>query len=80
MSVAKYAMITIPKGKFEDLTIDPRNEEDAIVLGVVDDEVTEEKGHRLSDLLKKYNKSGLIKATNDNTGRTYLPNLKVVVV
>lgn len=79
LNVSRYAMITFPKGTFEGLDINPANEEDAIVCGIVTDTVSDTKGHRISDLLKKYQKAGLIKATNDNTGRTYLPNLKVVI-
>lgn len=79
IDIARYAMITFPKGTFEGLDINPANEEDAIVLGEVFDEVSDTRGHRISDLVKKYPAAGYIKASNNNTGRTYLPNLKVVV-
>ena len=54
-------------------------EEDGIVFGAVEEVVTGEKGSRLSDLMKKYPKSGLIKSVNDNSNRDFLKNIKVVV-
>lgn len=79
LSVANYTSITFPEGTYENLVLDPRNEEDCIVFGEVSDVVTTEKGHRISDLLKKYPKIGLIKSVNDNTNRSYLKNMKVVL-
>lgn len=79
LSVANYTSITFPAGAYENLVLDPRNEEDCIVYGEVHDEVTTEKGHRINDLLKKYPKSGLIKSVNDNSNRSYLKNVKVVL-
>lgn len=78
LDVVNYASITFPEGTYKNLVLDPRNEEDCIVFGEVSDVVTTEKGHRISDLLKKYPKSGLIKSVNDNTNRSYLKNMKVV--
>lgn len=54
-------------------------DEDAIFFGEVIEEITSEKGHRLSDLLKKHPKSGIIKEVNDNSNRTYLKNIKVMI-
>lgn len=79
ISIAKYVKITFPIGTYEGLTLNPSNEEDAIVYGEVTDEVTEIKGHRISDLLNKYAKSGRIKTVNDNSNRRFLPNIKVVI-
>lgn len=79
INVARYASITFPEGTFEGLQLTPASEETAIVYGEVLDEVTEEKGHRISDLLSKYQKSGRIKSVNDNSNREHLKNIKVVV-
>lgn len=79
ISIARYVNITLPIGTYEGLILNPANEEDAIVYGEITDEVTEVKGHRIGDLLKKYPKSGRIKTVNDNSNRTYLPNIKVVI-
>ncbi len=79
VSVARYAAVTFPEGTYEGLVLDPSREEDCIILGEVQDLVTGEKGHRISDLLGKYPKSGTIQGVNDNTGRDFLKNIKVVV-
>lgn len=79
ISVARYASITFPEGTFEGLDLTPASEETAIVYGEVLDEVTGEKGHRISDLLSKYPKSGRIKSVNDNSNREHLKNIKVVI-
>ena len=79
ISVTKYASVTFPLGAFEGLALNSSNEEDCIVYGEVEDVVTDVKGQRISDLLEKYPKSGLIKSVNDNTNRSLLKNIKVVV-
>lgn len=79
ISIVQYASVTFPEGTFEGLTLNSANEEDCIVFGVVDDIVNNVRGNRISDLLKKYPKSGRIKAVNDNSNRSFLPNIKVVV-
>lgn len=79
VSVAKYTSITFPKPTYEGLVLDSSNEEDCIVYGAVKDVMEDIKGKRVSDLLEKYPKSGLIKAVNDNSNRTMLPNIKVVL-
>ena len=79
VSVAKYTSVTFPKPAYEGLILDSSNEEDCIVYGAVEDAIEDIKGKRVSDLLEKYPKSGLIKAVNDNSNRTMLPNIKVVL-
>lgn len=79
ISVASYATLTLPQGTFEGLVINAKNEEDAIVYGEVDDIVTTVPGHRVSDLLNKYQRGGRIKSVNDNSNRTHLKNIKVVL-
>lgn len=79
ISVARYALITFPKGTYENLVLDASKEEDCIVYGEVDDVIEDVRGKRVSNLLEKYQKSGLIKAVNDNSNRNMLPNIKVVV-
>ncbi len=79
ISVAHYTTITFPQGAYEGLIFNATNEEDCIVLGEVDTVVTGEKGNRISDILKTYPKSGLIKSVNDNSNRVMLPNVKVVL-
>lgn len=79
ISVARYASVTFPQGTFDGLTLDSSNEEDCIVFGAVEDVIEDVKGSRISDLMRKYPKSGLIKSVNDNSNRDFLPNIKVVV-
>lgn len=77
LQTVKTATITFK----EPFKIDLLNhsDEDAIFFGAVIEPITTEKGHRLSDLLKKYPKSGIIKEVNDNSNRTYLKNIKVMI-
>lgn len=77
--VVRYVLVTFPEGTYDDLVFDSSKESDCIVFGSVEDVVTAEKGSRISDLLKKYPKSGLIKAVNDNSSRDFLKNIKVVL-
>lgn len=79
ISVALYTSITFPEGTYEGLTLDPANEEDCIVCGSVNDLVNDMKGSRISDLMAKYPKSGLIQSVKDNANRNLLKNIKVVV-
>ena len=79
LTIVRYASLTFPEGTYEGLRLDPKDEEDCIIFGEVNDEVTTEKGHRIGDLLKKYPRSGLIRSVNDNRNRTYLKQVKVVV-
>lgn len=77
INVAKYVSITFFAGTFEDLNLTNFTEEDAIFYGNIVDEVTDNK---ISALLRKYPKSGLIKSVKDNSNRSYLKNIKVVLV
>lgn len=79
VSVVHSTSVTFPKPTYEGLVLDSSNEEDCIVYGPVEDVIEDVKGKRVSDLLAKYPKSGLIKAVNDNSNRTMLPNIKVVL-
>lgn len=79
ISVAVYASVTFPEGTYENLGLLSFGEEDAVVLGEIEDEVGGGNGYRLSELLKKYPKAGIIQSVNDNSNRDFLPNVKVVV-
>lgn len=79
LSIVQYVSITFPEGTYKGLVLDAANENDCIVFGVVEDEVTAEKGKRISDLMEKYPRSGRIKSVNDNTNRRRLRNMKVVI-
>lgn len=79
ISIARYASITFPEGTYEGLTLNSSNEEYCIVFGAVEDVVEDAKGQRISDLMEKYPKSGLIQSVNDNSNREFLKNIKVVV-
>lgn len=79
ISVAKYISITFPEGTYENVPFDLYDENTCIVHGEVYDIVTEERGNRISNLLERYKKSGMIQSVNDNTNRSYLKNVKVVV-
>ena len=79
ISVAKYISITFPEPTYEGLTLQTESEEDCIIYGAVEDVITGENGNRVSDLLKKYPKSGRIKSVNDNSNRDFLKNVKVVI-
>lgn len=79
ISIAKYTQITFPHGTYDGITLDASNEEDAIFFGEITDVISDERGHRLSDLLKTYPRSGRIQSVNDNSNRDYLQNIKVVV-
>jgi len=77
LSIARYATITFPLetlGHF-DLSLT----DDAIFYGVIDDVVSDTKGHRVSDLLKAHAKSGMVQSINDNSNRTHLQHIKVIV-
>lgn len=79
ISIARYATITFPQGTYEGLNLNPGADEDAIFYGEINEVITTVKGHRLSDVLEQYPRSGRIKSVNDNTNRPNLKNLKVVV-
>lgn len=79
ISIARYASVTFFDGTFDGLVLDSANEEDCIVYGAVTDVVDGNRGSRISDLLNKYPRSGLIKAVNDNSNRDFLKSIKVVI-
>lgn len=79
ISVVRYVSITFPKGTYEGLVLEAGKEEDCIVYGEISDVLKDEKGSRVSDLMEKYPRSGLIQSVNDNSGRDFLKNIKVVI-
>ena len=78
-SVTRQITVTFPNGTFQGLLLEAGRTEDAIVFGVSRDIVSGEKGSRISDLLKKHSRSGIIQTVNDNSNRDFLPNVKVVL-
>lgn len=80
VSVVNHVTVTFFKGTFEKLDLVDFTEEDAIFYGEIDAVVSDEKGSRISDLLKLHPKSGIIKSVNDNSNRSYLKHVKVVLV
>lgn len=79
LTLTKSANITIPEDKISEVDLASYTEEDAIFFGEIQEGVTDEKGSRLSDLLKAFPKSGIIRTVNDNTNRDRLKNIKVVI-
>lgn len=77
VNVAKYISVTFFAGTFENLGLTNFSSEDAIFYGIVEDELADA---RISTLLKKYPRSGVIKSVKDNSNRDYLKNIKVVLV
>ena len=79
ISVGHYANITFPEGTYDGLILNAANEEDAIFYGEIDAVIEDIKGHRITDIMKQYPKSGRIKSVNDNSNRDFLKNIKVVI-
>ena len=79
VSVGHYANITFPEGTYDGLILNAGNEEDAIFYGEIDAVIEDITGHRITDLMKQYPKSGRIKSVNDNSNRDFLKNIKVVI-
>lgn len=79
LTLTKSARITIPENKLSEVDLARYTEEDAIFFGEIQEEITDEKGSRLSDLLKAFPKSGIIRSVNDNSNRDRLKNIKVVI-
>ena len=79
ISVGHYADITFPEGTYDGLILNAANEEDAIFYGEIDAVIEDIKGHRITDIMKQYPKSGRIKSVNDNSNRDFLKNIKVVI-
>ena len=79
VSVGHYANITFQEGTYDGLILNAGNEEDAIFYGEIDAVIEDIKGHRITDIMKQYPKSGRIKSVNDNSNRDFLKNIKVVI-
>lgn len=79
ISIAKYIQITFPEPVYEGLILNAGQEEDCIICCLAEEEITTEKGSRVSDLLIKYQKSGRIQSVSDNSKRDFLKNIKVVI-
>lgn len=79
VSVGHYVNITFPEGTYDGLILNAANEEDAIFYGKIDAVIEDIKGHRITDIMKQYPKSGRIKSVNDNSNRDFLKNIKVVI-
>ena len=79
ISVGHYVKITFPEGTYDGLILNAANEEDAIFYGEIDAVIEDIKGHRITDIMKQYPKSGRIKSVNDNSNRDLLKNIKVVI-
>ena len=79
ISVGHYVNITFPEGTYDGLILNAANEEDAIFYGEIDAVIEDIKGHRITDIMKQYPKSGRIKSVNDNSNRDLLKNIKVVI-
>lgn len=77
VNIAKYASVTFFAGTFEGLDLTNFSSEDAVFYGTIADELVD---NRISALLRKYPKSGVIKSVKDNSNRDYLKNIKVVLV
>lgn len=77
VKVDPHATITFPKGTYEGLKLDAREDEDAILYGIVPD-MPNTSSFKLSDVIKR-NKGGIIQSVNDNSNRDYLKNIKVTV-
>ena len=77
VNVAKQVNVTFFEGAYEGLDLTNYTNEDAIFYGEIVDEVV---GGKISTLLRKYPKSGIVKAVRDNSNRDYLKNIKVVLV
>jgi hypothetical protein len=78
VNVSKYASVTFFAGTFENLDLTNFSSEDAVFYGVINN--NELVDNRISPLLKRHPKSGIIKSVKDNSNRDYLKNIKVVLV
>lgn len=79
LTFAKTITVTFPEEVLDQIDLSTFTAEDAIFKGSLDEEVTTEKGNRLSDLLASHPSGGIIRSVNDNSGRDFLKNIKVVV-
>lgn len=76
---ASHVSVTFPEGTYDGVVLSASNEEDCIIYGAVNDVVDGKRGSRVSDLVEKYARSGYIKSVNDNSNRSFLKNIKVVL-
>lgn len=79
VSIERYATVTFPKKVYEHINFEKLDEETSVFFGRMEEEIADVKGKRLSDLLQRYPKSGIVKTVNDNSNRYMLPNVKVVL-
>lgn len=79
LTLAKTMTVTFPEEVLWNIDLSVYVDEDAIFLGELTENVTAEKGHRISDLLKKYPHGGIIRSVNDNSNRDLLKSIKVVM-
>ena len=79
VAVHRELTVTFPQDVYKYINFDIFDEEMSIFLGEIKEEIADEKGKRLSDLLRKYPKSGLVKLVRDNSNRDFLKHVKVVV-
>lgn len=77
--VHRELTITFPQGVYEQIEFNIFDEETGVFYGEIKDEIIDEKGKRLSDLLKKYPKSGLVNLVRNNSNRDFLKHVKVVL-
>jgi hypothetical protein len=77
IKVDPHATITFPEGTYDGLKLDAKEDEDAILYGVVPD-MPNTSSFKLSEVIKR-NKGGIIQSVNDNSNRDYLKNIKVTV-
>lgn len=69
----EYAALADPAGYW---SLDPMGAQDIIVLGEVEDEITEE--FTIEDIQQKYDYAVTVKAVSDNRNRDRLKHIKVV--
>lgn len=79
LEAAKTTTITFPEEVLDKIDLSTFGEEDTVVYGAIDKDVTDVSGNRISDLIRTYPKSGIIRSVNDNTNRDLLKNIKVVI-
>lgn len=78
LTLTKSISVTFPSETIDQVDLSNFTEEDGIFYGAIQEDITTEKGRRLSDLLRAHPRSGIIRAVNDNSNRDLLKNIKVV--
>lgn len=79
ISVAKYISVTFPEKVYNNIPFNEYDEHTCMIYGAIKDEVSEERGKRISDLMKNYERSGFVRVINDNSNRSKLKHIKVVL-